>query len=73
MEKSKSRSSEGTKMRLIRMLEGKHAVCIKDICKEMNLKERQARWYVAKLLEEDTVYIRYTHGRRNFYSIRRSK
>ena len=71
MEKSKSRSSEGTKMRLIRMLEGKHALSVKEICKEMDLKERQARWYVAKLLEEDLIFVRYTHGKRKFYAIRR--
>jgi predicted ArsR family transcriptional regulator len=69
----KSKSSEGKRVRLIRILEGKYAVTVKDICKLMHLKETQVRWYINSLLEEGKVYVKYTKGRLIHYALRRGK
>jgi predicted ArsR family transcriptional regulator len=69
----KSKPSEGTKKRLIRMLEGKYAVTMKQIKKFLRLSESQTKWYIAELKKENKIYVRYKQDRFNYYALRRNK
>jgi hypothetical protein len=69
----KSKPSNGKKMRLIRVLQGKYAVNIKDVARLMRLRVRQARYYVGVLTKEGKIYVRYKQDRYNYYALRRGK
>jgi hypothetical protein len=70
---TKSKPSEGKKLRLIRVLSGKYAVNIKDVARLMRLQLRQAKYYIGVLRKEGKVYVRYKQDRFNYYALRRGK
>jgi predicted ArsR family transcriptional regulator len=69
----KSKPSDGKKLRLIRILDRRYAVNIKDVARLMKLQVRQAKYYIGVLREEGKVYVRYKQNRYNYYALRRSK
>jgi hypothetical protein len=69
----KSKPSDGKKLRLIRILDRRYAINIKDVARLMKLQVRQAKYYVGVLREEGKVYVRYKQNRYNYYALRRSK
>jgi len=69
----KSKPSEGKKLRLIRILDRRYAVNIKDVARLMRLQLRQAKYYIGLLREEGKVYVRYKQDRFNYYALRRGK
>lgn len=69
----KSKLSEGKKLRLIRILDRRYAINIKDVARLMKLQLRQARYYVGVLAKEGKIYVRYKQNRYNYYALRRSK
>jgi Mn-dependent DtxR family transcriptional regulator len=66
------KSSDGRLMRLTRILQGKYAVSVKDVARIMRVSHRQAQRYVARLQEEDIIFLKYRQ-RYNYYAIRRGK
>jgi hypothetical protein len=70
---TKSKPSEGKKLRLLRILDGKYAVNIKDVARLMRLQLRQAKYYIGVLRKEGKVYVRYKQDRYNYYALRRSR
>jgi len=71
--RTKSKPSEGKKLRLIRILDRRYAVNIKDVARLMRLQLRQAKYYIGLLREEGKVYVRYKQDRFNYYALRRGK
>jgi len=71
--KQRAKPSNGKKVRLIRVMEGKYAVNIKDVARLMRLRLRQARYYVSVLTKEGRIYVRYKQDRYNYYALRRGK
>jgi hypothetical protein len=69
----KSKPSDGKKLRLIRMLDRRYAVNIKDVARLMRLQLRQAKYYIGVLRKEGKVYVRYKQDRFNYYALRRGK
>jgi hypothetical protein len=70
---TKSKPSDGKKLRLIRMLDRRYAVNIKDVARLMRLQLRQAKYYIGVLRKEGKVYVRYKQDRFNYYALRRGK
>ena len=71
--RTKSKPSDGKKLRLIRILDRRYAVNIKDVARLMKLQLRQAKYYIGVLREEGRVYVRYKQDRFNYYALRRGK
>jgi hypothetical protein len=69
----KSKPSDGKKLRLIRVLDRRYAVNIKDVARLMRLQLRQAKYYIGVLRKEGKVYVRYKQDRFNYYALRRGK
>lgn len=70
---TKSKPSNGKKLRLIRILDRRYAVNIKDVARLMRLQLRQAKYYIGLLRKEGKVYVRYKQDRFNYYALRRGK
>jgi hypothetical protein len=70
---TKSKPSDGKKLRLIRVLDRRYAVNIKDVARLMRLQLRQAKYYIGVLRKEGKVYVRYKQDRFNYYALRRGK
>lgn len=71
--RTKSKPSDGKKLRLIRILDRRYAINIKDVARLMKLQVRQAKYYIGLLREEGKVYVRYKQARYNYYALRRSE
>ena len=71
MRQERSKPSDGKVLRLKRRMETRYALSLKDIARFLRVSERQARRYVARLLEEDAIFLRYRYCGFHYYSIRR--
>lgn len=70
---TRSRPSDGTTRKLLRILSGKYAMSVKDVARNLRISERQAWRYIARLLAEEKIYVRYAQPRTYYYSLRRTK
>jgi hypothetical protein len=70
---TKSKPSDGKKLRLIRAMSGMYALNVKQIARLMRLQLRQTQYYVAVLRKEGKLYVRYKQDRFNYYALRRGK
>lgn len=68
----RARPSDAKLVRLTRVLQGKYAVSVKDVARIMRVSHRQAQRYVARLQEENIIFLKYRQ-RYNYYALRRNK
>lgn len=71
--RTKSKPSNGKKLRLLRVMQGMYALNVKQIAKLMRLQLRQTKYYIGVLRKEDKLYVRYKEDRFNYYALRRGK
>ncbi len=72
-QRPRAKPSNGKKLRLIRAMDRRYAVNVKDIARLLKLQARQARYYIKVLTDEGKIYVRYKQNRYNYYALRRSK
>jgi len=68
----RSRPTDGTARRLTRILNGKYAVCVKDVARLLHISDRHAWRFIDRLVKEGVIELRYRQ-RYNYYSVRRNK
>jgi len=69
----RSKPSDGTKKRLIRIMGERYALTIKNMMKLLRLSEGQTKWYIAELKRDNTIYIKYRTGHVAHYALRREE
>lgn len=71
MTQTRSKPSDGKLLRLKRRMETRYALSVRDMARLLRVGERQARRYVARLLAEDAIFLRYRYCGFHYYSLRR--
>jgi Mn-dependent DtxR family transcriptional regulator len=69
----RSKPTDGTAIRLTKILEGKYAVNVKDVARLLRISHRHAQRFVKKLEDDGIIFYRYRQYRYKYYSIRRNK
>jgi predicted ArsR family transcriptional regulator len=69
----RSLPTDGTARRLTRILNGKYAVCVKDVARLLHISDRHAWRFIDRLVKEGVIELRYRERRYNYYSVRRDK
>jgi predicted ArsR family transcriptional regulator len=72
LRKPRSKPTDGTTVRLMRILKGKYAVSVKDVARILHISDRHAWRFISRLEAEGVIELRYRQ-RYNYYSIRRDK
>jgi len=67
----RSKPTDGTARRLKRIWDGKYAMSVRDVARNLHISERHAWRFISKLEEEDVIYLRYRQNRYNYYSLKR--
>lgn len=67
----RSRPSDGIKRKLLKLLQGKYAMSVKDVARNLRISDRHAWRYISSLEAEGEIYLRYRQ-RFNYYSLRRT-
>lgn len=67
----RSRPTDGTTRKLLRIWQGRYAMCVDDVARNLRISERHAWRFIQRLLDEDKIYLRYRQ-RKNYYSLRRT-
>lgn len=68
---ARSRPSDGTTRKLLRIMQGRYAMCVDDVARNLRISERHAWRFIQRLLDEEKIYLRYRQ-RKNYYSLRRT-
>jgi predicted ArsR family transcriptional regulator len=72
LKKPRSKPTDGTTVRLTRILRGKYAVSVKDVARILRISDRHAWRFISRLEAEGVIELRYRQ-RYNYYSVRRNK
>lgn len=72
LKKPRSKPTDGTTVRLTRILKGKYAVSVKDVARILRISQRHAWRFISRLEAEGVIELRYRQ-RHNYYSVRRDK
>ena len=72
LKKPRSKPTDGTTVRLMRILKGKYAVSVKDVARILHISDRHAWRFINRLEAEGVIELRYRQ-RYNYYSVRRDK
>jgi len=67
----RSRPSDGIKRKLLRLMQSKYAMSVKDVARNLRISDRHAWRYISRLEAEGLIYLRYRQ-RFNYYSLRRT-
>ena len=67
---TRTRPSDGKTRKLLRIMEGKFAMSVVDVARNLKTSKRNAWRYISKLEADGCIYLRYRQ-RLNYYSIRR--
>lgn len=68
---TRSKPSDGKRLRLLRFVRSRYAVCVADVCAFLRVGRRQAWRYIGRLQQEGLIYPRYRRGNTTYYSQRR--
>ncbi len=68
---ARSRPTDGTTRKLLRIMQGKYAMSVLDVARNLKISERHAWRFIDRLVNEGKIYLRYRH-QRNYYSLRRT-
>lgn len=72
LKKPRSKPTDGTTVRLTRILKGKYAVSVKDVARILRISDRHAWRFISRLEAQGVIELRYRQ-RYNYYSVRRNK
>ena len=68
---TRTKPSDGKTRKLLRIMQGKYAMSVVDVARNLKTSRRNAWRYISKLEAEGKIYLRYRQ-RLNYYSLRRS-
>jgi predicted ArsR family transcriptional regulator len=69
---ARSHPSDGTTRKLLRIMQGKYAMSVFDVARNLKISERQAWRYLSSLLAQGAIYVRYRQHQIYYYSLRRT-
>lgn len=67
----RSRPSDGVTRKLLRLMQSKYAMSVKDVARNLRISDRHAWRFISKLEAQGLIYLRYRQ-RFNYYSIRKN-
>ena len=67
----RSRPTDGTTRKLLRIMQGKYAMSVLDVARNLRISERHAWRFIDRLVNEGKIYLRYKQ-QRTYYSLRKT-